>query len=177
MKTLQAWIMGLICLLIPGCGNNSIDDYGNRKNKMDLRSFFEGNVEGWGAIFDYQGKQTRSFHVSIKGTWDKKKGRLEELFVFDDGEKTERIWDIDFSDDQKFIGKAKDVIGQAHGVQNGNAINLNYVLSIPYKDSTLNVNMDDWMYLVDPNIILNRTAMKKFGFKVGEVVLFMKKTS
>jgi hypothetical protein len=35
--------------------------------------------------------------------------------------------------------------------------------------------MDDWMYLVEENIILNRTSMRKFGFKVGEIVLVMKK--
>ena len=66
-------------------------------------------------------------------------------------------------------------MGEAKGRVNGNAVNLNYVLNIPYKDSTMNLDMDDWMYLTEKNTIVNRTSMKKFGFKVGEIVLVMKK--
>ncbi len=178
MKKIKTFIIGIFCILIPGCTNNTIEAYGDRKTKVDLRNFFKGDIEGWGAVFDYKGQQTRSFSVKIIGTWQTPdKGVLQEWFEFDDGEKTERIWDIVFSNEQLFIGKAKDVIGDADGTQNGNAVNLHYTLRIPYKDSTLDLNMDDWMYLIEENLILNRTTMKKFGFKVGEIVLFMKKKS
>ena len=39
----------------------------------------------------------------------------------------------------------------------------------------MNLNMDDWMYLVDDDTIINRTSMNKFGLEVGEIVLIMKK--
>jgi hypothetical protein len=176
MQKFKAFIIGIFCILIPGCSNNNIEDYKDRKTKIDLRKFFKGEIEGWGAIFDYSGKQTRSFSVKLIGTWENAdKGKLEEWFVFDDGEKTERIWDITYSNQQVFIGRAKDIIGDAKGTQSGNAVNLHYTLQVPYKDSTIDLTMDDWMYLVDENIILNRTSMNKFGFKVGEIVLFMKK--
>jgi len=176
MQKFKAFIIGFFCLFIPGCINNNIEDYNNRKTKIDLRNYFKGEVEGWGAVFDYQGKQTRSFSVKLIGTWETPdKGKLEEWFVFDDGEKTERVWDIVYSNQQMFIGRAKDIIGNAEGVQSGNAVNLHYTLQVPYKDSTIDLAMDDWMYLIEGNIILNRTSMKKFGFKVGEIVLFMKK--
>lgn len=175
MKKIQILIMSIICFLIPGCRSNSIEYYAQKKNKVDLRSFFKGDIEGWGSIFDYQGRQTRSFYVTLKGTWDKDKGTLEEWFFFDDGEKTERIWDISFTNDSTFVGTAKDIVGTAQGKQNGNAVNLNYTLNIPYDGSTINLSMDDWMYLIQDDIILNRTSMRKFGFKVGEIVLFMKK--
>jgi hypothetical protein len=175
MKKLQIMIMSILCFLLPGCSNNSIDYYSSKKNKIDLRSFFNGEIEGWGALFDYSGRQTRSFHVTLKGSWDKNNGVLQEWFVFDDGERTERRWEIDFADENSFKGLAKDVIGQAKGLQNGGAVNLNYILSVPYNNSTIDLRMDDWMYLIEDDIILNRTSMRKFGFKVGEIVLFMKK--
>jgi hypothetical protein len=31
-----------------------------------MREFFSGEVEGWGALFDLRGRQTRSFYVLIK---------------------------------------------------------------------------------------------------------------
>jgi len=175
MKKIKLFIISLLCFFLPGCNNNSIDYYANKKPKVDLRSFFHGDVEGWGALFDYQGRQIRSFHVSIKGDWDKNNGKLKEWFVFDDGEKTERVWELNFTDDTAFVGRANDVIGEAKGSQNGNAANLHYVLNVPYKGSSINLNMDDWMYLAEDNILLNRTSMKKFGFKVGELFIFMRK--
>lgn len=177
MKKIKLFILSVFCLIIQGCHNNSPDYYTQRKDKIDLRSFFDGNVEGWGAIFDYQGRQIKNFHVTIKGNWDHNNGVLDEHFEFSDGEKTSRKWEIVFIDDQLFIGKAKDILNNAHGVQKGNIINIHYTLQVPYKKSTINLKMDDWMYKLADNMVLNRTTMKKFGLKVGELVLFMKKQS
>jgi hypothetical protein len=178
MKKIQIFLMSILCLIFPGCQNNSIEYYSQRKSKVDLRSFFSDEIEGWGAIFDYQGRQSRSFHVRIKASWqDQDNGVLDEWFDFDDGEKTERKWSVSFSDNQMFVANARDVIDDAKGRQDGNAINMKYVLEVPYNGSLINLKMDDWMYLVEEDIILNRTSMKKFGFKVGEIILFMKKKS
>ena len=104
-------------------------------------------------------------------------GVIEQAHEGIDNITFERRWEIDFADEDSFKGIARDVIGQAQGRQNGGAVNLNYILSVPYNNSTIDLKMDDWMYLIEDDIILNRTSMKKFGFKVGEIVLFMKKKS
>jgi hypothetical protein len=175
MKKIKTLLVIFFSFIIPGCSSNNIEYYSHKKHTVDLKSFFSGNIEGWGAIFDYSGRQIRSFKVVIKGTWNNKEGQLQEWFEFDDGEKNKRTWDIVFQDSQIFIGKAHDVMGEAQGRQNGSAVNINYILQVPYKNYVINLKMDDWMYLVENDLILNRTAMKKFGFKVGEIVLFMKK--
>ena len=33
------------------------------------------------------------------------------------------------------------------------------------------VQFDDWMYLMDERVMLNKAVMSKFGFKLGEVTL------
>ena len=39
------------------------------------------------------------------------------------------------------------------------------------------VQFDDWMYLVDERVMLNRATMRKFGIRLGEVTLsFQKQT-
>ncbi|NWO06114.1 MAG: DUF3833 family protein [Alteromonadaceae bacterium] len=40
---------------------------------------------------------------------------------------------------------------------------------------TLDVRMDDWMYLITPNTLINQTTMSKWGIDVGEVVLVIQK--
>ncbi|MFX7862321.1 DUF3833 family protein, partial [Acinetobacter baumannii] len=37
--------------------------------------------------------------------------------------------------------------------------------------TTYDVQFDDWMYLVDSQVMLNRARMSKFGIGVGEVTL------
>ena len=37
------------------------------------------------------------------------------------------------------------------------------------------MSMDDWMYLMDEDTLINRTAMSKFGVEVGQVTLFFRR--
>ena len=53
----------------------------------------------------------------------------------------------------------------------GNAMFLQYTLTIPYKDSTIDVQVDDKMYLVNKSTLINESSLTKFGFDVGQVVL------
>jgi hypothetical protein len=174
-------VLGFIALMFSGCSMQTIDFYQQhakeRKYPLDLRQFFQGDIEGWGALFDWSGRQTRSFYVQIKASWQGNQGVLDEWFTFDDGEKVYRQWKVDYRDDQTFEARAGDVVGVAQGLTAANAVNMNYVLRLPYKDSTIDVSMDDWMYQVEDGVVLNKTAMKKWGFKIGEISLIMKKKS
>lgn len=173
MRFLKFSIMFFLCLLSSGC--NTIEHYNGKKPKMDFKNFFKGKVKGTGVIFDYMGRQIRSFKVIIDGTVDDNKLTMDEEFDFDDGEKQYRVWKVQFAKNNDFTATAGDVIGDATGRQRGNAVNLKYTLNIPYKDSSINLKMDDFMYMVTEKTILNRTKMKKFGVKVGEVIIFMEK--
>ncbi|MGV2433378.1 MAG UNVERIFIED_CONTAM: DUF3833 domain-containing protein [Rickettsiaceae bacterium] len=86
MKKIKIILTSLLCLLLPGCGSGNIEYYANKKEKMDMREFFDGEIEGWGALFDIWGNGTRSFYVYIKGSWKDNEGILDEKFNFDDGE-------------------------------------------------------------------------------------------
>lgn len=168
----------IICLIIFAGGFlfykniHKIDDYKIESPIVDFKTFFKGEVEGVGMFFDYRGKQKSSFHVTLKGLWEENK--LEEFFVFNDATKLERTWFIDFKEN-KFTADAIDCEGKLKGVQSGNTIYSKYVLKIPYENSLLKVTMDDWMYLIDDKTIINRTGMYKFGFKIGEMVIFLRK--
>ena len=48
---------------------------------------------------------------------------------------------------------------------------LDYVLQVPYKDGTLDIRIDDRMYLVEEGLLLNESRMTKFGFTVGYILL------
>ena len=71
-----------------------------------------------------------------------------------------------------------NVIGQAAGESGGNAFNWKYTLALPVDGRVYHVNFDDWMFLMNENVMLNRAVMSKFGFRLGEVTLsFRKRTA
>ena len=155
--------------------NNKLSHHLDKTPSLDLRTFFDGDLEGWGMFFDHMGRQKSTFHITLKGTWRDNKGKLDEWFTFDDGRALTRSWDLEFKDHALFTGTASDVPGGAMGTQMGNAANIHYVIKVPYKDSTIDLQMDDWMYGIDEKTVMNRTKMYKWGFPVGEMVLLIRK--
>jgi len=63
------------------------------------------------------------------------------------------------------------VIGQAVGQVRGNAFRWNYTLALPVDGTVYHVDLDDWMYLMDERVMLNRATMSKFGVRLGEITL------
>jgi len=56
-------------------------------------------------------------------------------------------------------------------VANGDTVMIDYIIRVPYKDSTIDIDVRDWLHLQEDGVILNHSKMKKFGFKVGELVI------
>ena len=115
------------------------------------------------------------FQVAITGTVKDDVLTLDERFVYDDGEQEQRIWSIKRLGDNRYSGTAADVIGEAVGHSAGSVFSWRYTLDLPYKDSSIAVKFDDWMFLQSDGVMLNRAQVSKWGFNVGEVTLFFSK--
>jgi hypothetical protein len=63
------------------------------------------------------------------------------------------------------------VVGEAIGEVSGNALRWRYVLALPVDGKVYNVDFDDWMFLMDDKVMMNRSYMRKWGFDLGEVTL------
>lgn len=170
-------VMAASALLLSSCSTNSIQSVAVTKPELKIEEYFQGKSKAYGILFDRSGVPTRNFLVDLEGTWDEKTQMLtlDEYFEFDDGEKSFRQWKIKKLANNKYTGEADDVIGTAYGESKGNAFHWNYVLDVPYKGSTIALNLDDWMYLSEDNVLINKAKMSKFGFKVGEILISFKK--
>ena len=60
---------------------------------------------------------------------------------------------------------------EAQGRAAGNALRWQYTLKLPVDGKTYEVQFDDWMYLMDERVMLNKAVMSKFGITLGEVTL------
>jgi len=174
MKLLTAILLTL-GVTLSSCSSTSVNDYSKNTPKFIPQEFFSGNLNAQGVVKNRSGKVTRYFNATIKAYWENGVGTLEEKFIFDDGEIQYRTWKLSPTAQNTFNATAGDVIGIGEGEFAGNAINLNYVLVVKYKSSTINLSVDDWMWLVDSNTVLNESILTKFGFKVGSIQLVIKK--
>ncbi|MGD8476840.1 MAG: DUF3833 domain-containing protein [Burkholderiales bacterium] len=175
--------MRLLCLALltaavtigAGCAAPNVDNYRDERPVLDLREYFDGEIEAYGMFQNRSGEVIKRFTVAIKGSWNGNVGTLEEDFVYSDGTTDRRVWTITRVDEHNYIGTAGDVIGEAKGTAYGNALRWRYVLALPVDGKTYHVSFDDWMYLVDDKVMLNRSEMRKFGFRLGEVTLAFRK--
>ena len=159
---------------LTGCAAVDVAQYRAEKPAFDLARYFNGTVDGWGMFQDRSGKVVRRFTVRIDARWDGDTGTLDEHFEYADGEKQNRVWKLVKKGD-RYEGTAADVVGTGSGIAAGNAFNLKYVLALPVDGKVWEMDMDDWMYMIDEQTVLNRTTMTKFGFRVGDVTLSFRK--
>lgn len=173
-KTIKVILMAFIPFL-SAC-STQLNVYRDVTPELDLSQFFKGHLEAYGIVQDYKGRVTRRFRADILGHWEGNNGLLDELFYFDDGEEQHRCWRL-VKSGENYSGTAGDVIGQATGSTSGNALNWGYVLAVPVGGKVWNIRLDDWMYLVDENNLINRASMYKFGIEVGQITLYIRKVS
>jgi hypothetical protein len=172
LRRFLAPLMALFCLLgLASCASVTPDQYAAEKPPLALENYFNGTVDGWGMFQDRNGKVIKRFVVVMRCTWQGDTGVLDEDFIYSDGTKEKRIWTIKRLGNGRYVGTAADVVGQAEGVAKGNALQWKYTLALKVDDKTYNVQMDDWMYMIDDKVMLNKTAMSKFGIHLGDVTL------
>lgn len=168
----------LITMSLFSCSKIKPKDYQANNPKLDIRQYLNGKVKAWGMLENRKGEITRRFVVEMEGKFNGDEGILEEYFTFDDGEKSQRIWTIKFSDNHNFTATADDVVGKAIGSQYGNAMQMEYVLDLEVdkaKQTRYNVTLDDWMYLLDDKVLVNKSTIKKFGITFAKLTIFFQK--
>lgn len=156
---------------LAGCAGPAPADYVAQTPRLDLRRYFDGKLVAHGIAVDRSGKVMQRFVVDLTGSWQGDEGVLEENFRHADGRTEQRTWRLTRLSDGRYIGRAGDIVGQADGQAAGNALNWRYTLKLPVGDSIYEIAFDDWMFLVDEQVMLNRAVMSKFGIRVGEVLL------
>lgn len=164
--------------MLAACSTTSLDSYALNKPVLSLEGFFNGNLTAHGVVKNRSGEVTRYFTAHINAYWRDANGintgTLEEKFVFDDGEIQYRTW-ILTPTAWGYAATAGDVIGTGAAQLRGNAMQLDYTLEINYKGAPLQLKVEDWMWLIDENTLLNESTLRKWGFKVGSVQLVIQK--
>ena len=164
-----------LCGFLTSCAMPDVRQYQTAEPKLDLVNYFVGTTDAWGMYQKRSGEVVKRFHVEITGSQRNGALILDERFKYDDGTTQQRIWTLVRKADGRWVGTAADVKGESIGVIAGNALHWQYTLLLPVDGTTYEMQLDDWMYLIDDRSMLNRSSMRKFGVELGQVTLFFKK--
>ena len=161
--------------LLGACASVTVEDYRDAEPTLRLETFFQGALSAHGVVKNRSGRAIRTFNAEIEASWKGDTGTLVEDFVFDDGEEQRRVWTLRRNGEGSYSGTAGDVVGEAELALAGNSLFLDYVLRVPYGDSSIDLRVDDRMYLVSPSVLINESVMSKFGVQVGSLLLVIQR--
>jgi len=158
-------------LALSACAGPQISDYAAETPALDLRKYFTGTVDAWGIFTDRSGRVVKRFTVVIDCQWQGDEGVLDEAFTYSDGTLQRRVWRLKALPNGRYEGRADDVVGMATGQTKGNAFQWQYTLALPVDGKVWEVQFDDWMFLMNDRVMLNKAVMIKLGVTLGEVTL------
>lgn len=158
-----------------GCVSTRVEDFADSPRTLKLEDYFAGQTTAYGVFEDRFNKVRRQFKVDMTGTVQGDTLTLDERFFYDDGERDTRTWVIEILGNGRYRGTAGDVPEPAQGRAAGNAFNWKYKVDLKVGDGTWRVSFDDWMYLLEDDVLLNRAYVKRFGVTIGEVTIAFRK--
>ena len=178
--TAKLVLVALFMIGLIGCSGSffkaDMKDYAANTPVLKLEQFFEGRSYAYGIFEDRFGNLKRQFRVRIDGTNDADGLRLDEQFIYDDGETARRVWTIqnkgaDADGLIRYEGRADDIDGQATGRIAGNVLSWSYDIVLSLSGQDVKVRFDDFIYQLDEDIALNRAFVSKWGVEIGSVTL------
>jgi hypothetical protein len=153
-------------------------DYLEKGAKMDVRKFFNGDLEGFAILQNNEGKIIGAQTIKMSGKWEDDRGVLEQRFVDVDGKKDNRTWLIEVASDGVLTGVSHNISIPASGVQKGNAMRMGYALSLKNVSDENSVKQDvkfeDRIYLIDDKSAIMISSFNNSG-NVGKYIISIKK--
>ena len=138
---------------------------------FEPEDYFSGQLDAYGVFVDRFGTIQRQFEVVVEGRKTDTGFSLDEYFLYDDGQREERRWDVSALGNGRYEGRCRDVIGVARGVRTANMLSWKYRFRLEMFGRKVAVTFDDVMVLQAGGVLVNRATVSKAGLKLGEVLI------
>lgn len=154
-----------------GCSSMRPEDFSSKEPRFVLEEYFADHVKGYGVFFDRFGDVRREFTLFVDGEETEDGIILHEDLRFHDGERITRSYVVTKVDEHRYSVEADAFDGTAQIESYGNTLKWTYALKQKIGGSVWVLHFDDWMFLREDGVVLNRAFGSKWGFDVGEVFM------
>ena len=171
-STLRRALAALALLTLAACsGRPDLADHAVEGPPLVLETYVDGALTAHGVFQDRFGTVRRKFTVDIDGDWDGETLTLDERFVYEDGSTERRVWRLRKTGETTWAGTAEGVVGEATGEVRGDAFTWAYTIDLATPDGPLRVSIEDWIWLIDDRVALNRAYVERFGVGIGDLII------
>ena len=151
--------------------------------RFNLETFFDGVTTGTGFYQGRSGEIGRQMNCRIEGIWEDSAQTLtlNEEFWFVDGRYETRVWTIRKAAENDYRFTAGDIVSEGQGRHTETNVfrstyRLHYALPNPVLGRDhMTFSFEDYMLGVSEDRMLNRSRMKKFGYWLGDILLWIKR--
>ena len=161
MSRVFAYVLSSLIVLAAFAAPASAADF-------QLEKYFAGRTVADGQFSAINGV-SRKFKVFLTGTWNGKRLKLVEDFVYADGERDRKTWRFTKTGSNSYSGTREDVRGVALVTVTGNTARFSYDVYLDGAARKNLVRFHDTMVL-DParGTVLNTAWVTKFGLPVAK---------
>ena len=154
-------------------------DYLEKSAKLDIKNFFNGELEVFAVVQDAGGKIESSYTSKVVGKWEEGRGNVQFNYLFNNGKKDSRTWLFTINDSSGFSIIGHDFIESGNGRNQGNAAVINYSLNLNrgLGDKKQRVDFEDYLYLVDEKSAIIISSMKQDKKNVAKAIISLKKVN
>ncbi len=160
----------VVCCALAACDDGvPPDSFAGREPPLACDRFFEGHLESWGVFETRAGAPTGVVTTRIDGRRDGDRVAMDQSLVFPDGRRQDRAFVIRRLDDHHYQATSAEIVGIATAEGYGNACRWAYELRLEPGARFRTVWLEQWMYLLPDQTLLNRTRISKFGVTLASV--------
>ena len=170
---LHAVCLVLIGFLV-GCSSVGVDYYKLQTPAFVPEEHFVGVHRGQGVFMDRWGKVRKRFTVDLIGERTAVGFILREDLKYTDGETLKRVYNVTKIGEGRYRAEAEGLVRSAEISVAGNAMRWEYQLVQKIDGSDWTLSFDDWMFLEEDGVVLNRAVVTKWGVVLGEVVMSLR---
>lgn len=120
-----------------------------------LEDYFDTSHIGYGYKQNWRGELIEKFKIKQKSIWQHDKGKVLNLFYYDNGQKIKQNWFLLKKDQHNYELKINNIDSSSKASIYGNNLQLKYKDKITVLGYQLPVNIHQRMYLLENNLLIS----------------------
>ncbi len=147
-----------------------MDRFANGGPAFDPIAYWTGHVHSRGVLENRSGEPDDFVTTDCVGEADGVDAlQMHQTITLGDGSVTRREWHMRRVTGGRFEATANDMVGTAVGEASGSGFHWSWVLATKPGNPLFDVTMNQWMYLMDGETMVNRTVITKLGITLAQV--------
>lgn len=157
------------CLM--GCSSPMpLEKFADSGPEFDPIAFWTGHSHSRGVLENRSGEPTEIIRTDCVGEAEGADGlHMMQTLTMGGGTTQQRDWHMRRTGPRQYAARANDMVGAVSGTASGPAFHWTWTLATKPGNALFDVQMDQWMLLMNDGAMVNRIIISKLGVTLAQV--------